>query len=70
MNDSKKLILPALMLLGAATLAGCGGGGADVRATTVSKGQELQDLKNAYDSGAISDQEYERLRSEVIRRDQ
>lgn len=68
MDNPKKLILSALMLLTAGTLVGCGGGGADVRATTVSKGQELQDLKNAVDSGAISQDEYERLRSEVIRR--
>jgi hypothetical protein len=69
MDKFKKLTLSALLLLSVGTLAGCGGGGADVRATTVSKGQELQDLKKAFDSGAISKKEYERLRSEVIRRD-
>lgn len=69
MNNPKRLILSALLLLSAGTLVGCGGGGADVRTTTVSKGQELQDLKNAFDSGAISQEEYERLRKEVIKRD-
>lgn len=51
-------------------LAACGGGGADVRTstTTVSKGQELTDLKKALDAGAITQKEYERLREEVLDR--
>lgn len=71
MNNLKTLIFVALVVpLSAGALSGCGGGGAkaDVRATTVSKGQELQDLKQALDSGAITPQEYERLRDEVIKR--
>jgi len=71
MNNFKRLVFVALLVpLSTAALSGCGGGGAkaDVRATTVSKGQELQDLKKALDSGAITQQEYERLRDEVIKR--
>lgn len=49
-------------------LAGCGGGGADstVHNTTVSKGQALIDLKKAYDSGAMSEREYEKEREKIL----
>jgi hypothetical protein len=52
-------------------LAGCGGGGADstVNNTTVSKGQALIDLKKAYDSGAISEREYEKQREKILDED-
>ncbi len=56
----------SLMLLSA-----CGGGGArtETAITTKTKGQELIDLKEAYDKGAISADEYEDLKSEVMDRD-
>ena len=59
-----------LMLALPLGVAACGGGGADVRTstTTVSKGQELTDLKKALDSGAITQKEYEKLREEVLDR--
>ena len=51
-------------------LAGCGGGGAEsstaIHNTTVSKGQALIDLKNARDSGAISEAEYQRERQKIL----
>ncbi len=56
----------ALML----PLAACGGGGStsttQVQNTTVSKGQQLIDLKRALDSGAISAREYESQRDKVL----
>lgn len=43
MNNAKKLLFTALMVsLSAGTLVGCGGGAADVRATTVSKGRNCR----------------------------
>ncbi|MBE9607952.1 hypothetical protein [Chitinilyticum piscinae] len=36
--------------------------------TTVSKGQELVDLKRALDEGAISQQEYDKLQTIILKR--
>jgi hypothetical protein len=69
------MLIPARFIAVAAMaaflpLAACSGGGADVqsdiRTTTV--GQELNDLKKAYDSGAISQAEYEKQRQLILNR--
>ena len=64
----RNLVLVAvcgLLLFGAAA---CGGGGADVRSevTTTTTGQQLMDLKKALDSGAMTQQEYETERKNVL----
>jgi hypothetical protein len=55
-----------------ATLAGCWGGGADVRNSNTSRsttvGQELIDLQRAYDQGLMSEREYDRARKRILRR--
>jgi len=55
--------------IGAAALAilltGCGGP-EGLTTTSVSIGQQLIDLKNARDSGAISEKEYEKAREKII----
>lgn len=52
----------------AVMLTGCGGGGANVRSevTTVSKGQQLIDLKKALGDGAITQDEYDKEKSKVL----
>ena len=49
-------------------VAACGGGGAEVRSevTTTTTGQQLIDLKKALDSGAMTQQEYERERKKIL----
>lgn len=50
-------------------IAGCCGGGTTVKTTTESNvpvGQELIELKKAYDSGAINESEYKKLKQEAI----
>lgn len=56
--------LAALLL--ATALAGCGGADVKTTTTTISIGQQLIDLKNARDSGAISEREYARARAALI----
>jgi hypothetical protein len=54
----------------ALTLASCGGGGSksttSVENTTVSKGQQLMDLKKALDTGAISKSDYDSQREKIL----
>ena len=65
---TKKLAVLAvcgLLLLG---VAACGGGGADVRSevSTTTVGQQLMDLKKALDTGAMTQQEYEKQRTKIL----
>lgn len=60
----------ALILVGSMTLllTACGGGGAHVKSevTTVSKGQQLIDLKKAADDGAITQDEYAKEKANIL----
>lgn len=55
-------------LLVVVALSGCGGGGADVKSeiSTTTTGQQLIDLQKAYESGAISESEYQRERKKIL----
>ncbi len=67
-SATKKLILLALSGILIAGVTGCGGGGAEVKSqvTTTTVGQQLMDLKKAYDSGAMTQQEYEQQRKRIL----
>lgn len=65
----KTLIVPAA-LAALVLLAGCGGD-TNVRvegSTSISKGQELTDLQRALNEGAITQSEYDTLRSRIMKR--
>lgn len=65
----KALILPAAITC-LALLAGCGGD-TNVRvegSTSISKGQELTDLQRALNEGALTQGEYDSLRTKILRR--
>ena len=68
MNKSY-LIIAALV--GFASLAGCGGGDATVKVqgtTTITTGQELQDLQRALAEGAITQDEYDTSTKALLKR--
>ena len=50
-------------------MAGCGGSDVRTQTTTTTTGQELLDLKKAYDTDVITEKEYERKRKEILDRD-
>lgn len=60
------------MVIWALCLAGCSGGGAAVTTETTAEtsaqtlGQELIDLKKAYDLGIISEREYNDTKQRII----
>jgi hypothetical protein len=59
----------AALVLGAAGLQGCGGGTTTKTAIdTTTTGQQLVDLKRAYDQGIITQSEYERKKREILSR--
>lgn len=65
-------IKTAVMVMAVATalfIAGCGGADVRTQTTTTTTGQELLDLKKAYDTGVITEKEYERKREEILDRD-
>ena len=60
--------IAALVLLVVLLGGCCGGGGSQVQNTTktTTLGQELTDLKRAYDSGAITEDQYNKMKKDII----
>ncbi len=67
MTKYRVMGLPALMLA-AVLVGGCGGSDATIDATTTTMGQELTDLKKAYDAGIITEKEYKRSKEKILKR--
>jgi len=70
MKASRLLMLSPALLLAAFLVVGCGGGGAKVQSstTTTTMGQELTDLKKAYDDGTITESQYEKAKAKILKR--
>ena len=65
----KTLLTVAIAAVLSVGLTGCGGGSttATTEVSTQTLGQELIDLKKAYDSGAMTEREYNRAREQLIK---
>ena len=61
-----KTILGATVIALALGLGACGGSTTTVKQTET-QGQQLLDLKEAYDSGVISEQEYEATKKKILK---
>jgi hypothetical protein len=71
MNVMRSCAASIMAILGL-SLCGCSGGGAAVTTETIAEtssqtlGQELIDLKKAYDMGIISEREYNETKQKII----
>lgn len=64
--NSAKLVL--FVICASLALSACGRSSkATTNVSTVSTGQELTDLKAAYDSGALTEEEYEKKRAQILK---
>ena len=64
-----KRFIPVVAAICVFALSACGGGGSSqTTVSTKTLGEELTDLKQAYDAGAISEKEYEKAREEILER--
>ncbi|HAE48156.1 MAG TPA: hypothetical protein DCK97_12115 [Tistrella mobilis] len=62
-----RVLAAAILAVGLATgLAACGGGDDSVAVDGRTKGEALTDMKGAYDKGAITPDEYEEQREEIL----
>ena len=61
------LVVLTVVTLGL-SLGGCGSSTKTTVTTTETQGQELLDLKEAYEKGAITEQEYHRTKNEILER--
>ena len=68
---SKHCVQAVILILLISCLPACGGGGSKtvVSNRTTTQGQELLDLKRAFEQGALSEREYEKQRKKVLEAD-
>ena len=63
----KVLVMVALLGLGLSQV-GCGGGGAKVETRDTTLGQELIDLDAAYQKGLLTEEQYEKKKKELLKK--
>ena len=68
MRKTSYLLLAPALVLSMLVTAGCSGGDTSVQAQTTTMGQELTDLKKAYDAGVITEKEYEKSKKKILKR--
>ncbi|GGB52971.1 hypothetical protein GCM10011505_37440 [Tistrella bauzanensis] len=66
-RNPARMLAAAVVALGLATgLSACGGGDDSVAVDGRTKGEALSDMKGAYDKGAITPDEYEDQREDIL----
>jgi len=55
------------MILSGAVVTGCGVGSARIEARSITIGQELIDLDAAYKQGVITEEEYAKIKSDILK---
>ena len=63
-----KMMVLGLIIGFCVVITGCGGGGAEVKSTNTTMGQELQDLKKTLDQGIITEKEYNRAKKDILKK--
>ena len=68
--NARKIAAVIVLLLFCGSLVGCGGGGAklETTTTTVTLGQQLIDLHQAHQDGAIDDKQYNRAKKNLLKK--
>ena len=61
-----KSILGAAVIAAALALSACGGSTTTVKQTET-QGQQLMDLKEAYDNGVITEKEYNKTKTQILK---
>ena len=70
MSVSRILVVVAFILAGALLGGCCGGGTTEVKTVSAPQttlGDELKDLQEAYEKGAISKEDYEEAKEKIIK---
>ncbi|GAB5450998.1 MAG: hypothetical protein Hals2KO_13260 [Halioglobus sp.] len=62
----KQTLIGAAIIALAINLTGCGSSTKTTVQNTETQGQQLMDLKEAYDKGVISEKEYKRAKKEIL----
>ena len=68
MKMMRLMMISSALVLATLLTTGCGGGDSKVEASTTTMGQELSDLKKAYDEGIITEKEYEKSKENILDR--
>ncbi|TXS94237.1 SHOCT domain-containing protein [Parahaliea maris] len=61
-----KTLVGAALVASTLVLGGCGGSTTTVEQTET-QGQQLMDLKEAYDKGVITEKEYEKTKKQILK---
>ena len=60
--------LLSVIFLTSVIATGCGGGGANVSASSTTMGQELIDLEESFNKGIITEKEYKAAKKDILNR--